>query len=212
MSRKLDGTLLRTRKFYNDSELVGLFKAHILSFVEYRTPGVYHAASSNILALDRVLSNFLRQVNVSELEALTNFKLAPLSARRDVAMLGVIHRTLLGEGPPQLRVFFRLDETNLRRSARITRHERQIVSNFGDRPLDMVKRSVLGLTRVYNMLPAHVVKCKSVRSFQGALQELLCEQVGNVNLQKLSSISLDFFHRHLHVFPLQHSIRKCCSR
>ena len=169
-------TLLRTRRFYNDSELVGLFKAHILSFVEYRTPGVYHAASSNILALDRVLSNFLRQVNVSELEALTNFKLAPLSARRDVAMLGVIHRTLLGEGPPQLRVFFRLDETNLRRSARITRHERQIVSNFGDRPLDMVKRSVLGLTRVYNMLPAHVVKCKSVRSFQGALQELLCEQ------------------------------------
>ncbi len=91
-------------------------------------------------------------------------------------MLGVIHRTLLGGGPPQLRQFFRLDTSDVRRSARSKRHSRQIVSSFGDRPLDMVKRSVLGLTQVYNLLPARIVACKSVSSFQGALQALLREQ------------------------------------
>ena len=169
-------TLLRTQRFYNDTELIGLFKAHVLSFLEYRTPGLYHAASSTISSLDRVLSNFLRQVGVCDTDALMHFKLAPLSTRRDIAMLGVIHRTLLGGGPPQLRQFFRLDTSDVRRSARSKRHSRQIVSSFGDRPLDMVKRSVLGLTQVYNLLPARIVACKSVSSFQGALQALLREQ------------------------------------
>ena len=36
-------TLLRTRRFYTDADLIGLYKAHLLSFLEYRTPAVYHA-------------------------------------------------------------------------------------------------------------------------------------------------------------------------
>ena len=35
-----------------------------------------------------------------------NFNLAPLSTRRDIAMLGVIHRAALREGPQQLLIFF----------------------------------------------------------------------------------------------------------
>jgi hypothetical protein len=36
-------TLLRTRRYFTDAELILLFKAHLLSFLEYRTPAVYHA-------------------------------------------------------------------------------------------------------------------------------------------------------------------------
>ena len=36
-------TLLRTRRFYTDADLVVLYKAHLLSFLEYRTPAIYHA-------------------------------------------------------------------------------------------------------------------------------------------------------------------------
>ncbi len=169
-------SLLRTRRFYNDAELVGLFKAHVLSFLEYRTPGVYHAASTTLLPLDRVLSKFLRDIGVSDVESLVVFNLAPLCSRRDIAMLGVIHRSLLGGGPPQLRQFFRLDVSNLRRSSRNVRHDRQLFCNFGDRPLDVVKRSVFGLCRVYNLLPANIVECNAVASFQSALQKLLREQ------------------------------------
>ena len=169
-------TLLRTKRFYTDGELLGLFKAHVLSFVEYRTPGVYHAASSTLAPLDRVLSSFLRQVGVTEVDAIVQFKLAPLCSRRDIAMLGVIHRALLGEGPLQLREFFQLDTTDLRRSTRHVRHNWQLLCDYGAKPLDIVKRSVLGLCRIYNMLPARIVRCKCVRSFQGALQGLLREQ------------------------------------
>ena len=52
-------SVLRTYCFFTDAELVGLFKVHVLSFLEYRTPAVYHAASSTLLQLNNVLSSFL---------------------------------------------------------------------------------------------------------------------------------------------------------
>ena len=114
-------------------------------------------------------------VGISEIDALTHFKLAPLSSRRDIAMLGVIHRAVLGEGPPLLRVFFKLDKHQSRSSVRHIRHSQQVSCNFGS-PLDMFRRSVLGLSRVYNLLPSRIVLLQKVRAFQGALQQLLIEQ------------------------------------
>lgn len=35
--------LVRTKRFYTDAEMVGLYKAHLLSYLEYRTAAVYHA-------------------------------------------------------------------------------------------------------------------------------------------------------------------------
>jgi hypothetical protein len=55
-------SLLRTKRFYNDAELIGLFKSHTLSFLEYRTPGVYHAATTILWPLDRVLTKFLSDI------------------------------------------------------------------------------------------------------------------------------------------------------
>ena len=56
-------SILRTHRFFNDGELVMFFKAHVLSFIEYRTPGVYHAAPSALQRLDSVLSKFLRSLS-----------------------------------------------------------------------------------------------------------------------------------------------------
>ena len=42
-------TLLRTRRFYSDAELIVLYKAHCLSYLEYRAPTIYHA-TRNILS------------------------------------------------------------------------------------------------------------------------------------------------------------------
>ena len=70
-----------------------------------------------------MLTSFLRKVGISEIDAIVNFKLAPLASRRDIAMLGVIHRAVLGEGPPQLRELFKPDRRDLRRSARNFRHD-----------------------------------------------------------------------------------------
>ena len=88
-------TLLRTQRYHTDAELLLLFKSHILSCLEYRTPAVFHACTTVLHPLDRVLQNFLRQISMSDEEALLNFNLAPLSARRDIAMLSVLRRAAL---------------------------------------------------------------------------------------------------------------------
>ena len=34
--------VLRTRPYYNDAEVIMMYKAHLLGFVEHRTPAIYH--------------------------------------------------------------------------------------------------------------------------------------------------------------------------
>ena len=98
--------LLRTQQFYNSQQLIQLYKAQILSYVEYRTAAIYHACSSSLDALDAVQDTMLMAAAVSKLDALLHFNLAPLRWRRDIAMLGLIHRSVLGVGPPHFRKFF----------------------------------------------------------------------------------------------------------
>ena len=84
-------SLLRSRRFFKDAEMVLHFKSHLLSYIEYRTPAIYHATTTALAPIDRILSSFLRQLGISDIHALIHFKLAPLSSRRDVAMLGAVH-------------------------------------------------------------------------------------------------------------------------
>ena len=77
-------------------ELIGHCKSHVLSVMEYRTPAIYHESTTSLRPVDQILRSFLRQLGVSGMAALVHFNLAPLSSRRDIPMLGLIHRTLLG--------------------------------------------------------------------------------------------------------------------
>ena len=56
------GTLLRTKRYYNTSDLVKLFKCPVLQVLELPTPAVYHAATTLLDSLDRVQRRFLREV------------------------------------------------------------------------------------------------------------------------------------------------------
>ena len=99
--------LVRTRRFYNDAELVSLYKAHLLSYLECRTAGIYHAKRVVLERLDRVQSRFLKDLNMDVIDALMHFYPAPLESRRDIAMLGLIHRTVLGGGPKHFQEHFK---------------------------------------------------------------------------------------------------------
>ena len=91
--------VLRTSRFNNGVSMVNLYKAQILSFIEYRTAAIYHTCDSALDLLDAVQDKILRVAGMSKLDALNMARLAPLGVRRDIAMLGVIHRTVLGHGP-----------------------------------------------------------------------------------------------------------------
>ena len=152
-------TLMRTRRFYSASDLIALYKAHLLSYLEYRTPAIYHCTRAVICRLDNVQTSFLKDVGVDDVTALIDFHLAPLSARRDMAMLGVIHRTVLGKGPGQFSKFFKPQQ-----------HSSILLDPRATTKSPLIKRSALGLVAIYNLLPPAIRAARSVAAFQKGLQ------------------------------------------
>ena len=171
-------SLLRVRRFYSIPDLVMLFKSHVLSFIEYRTPGVHFASSSVLNVLDDVQARFVRQLNLDEETAFMRFNMLPLCVRRDVSILGVIHRAVLRSGPPQLWKFFRLDLPAPHRQRRgVQRHAMQLVEWPCGNNLEIMRRSAFGMIRVYNLLPAESVQKHDLKSFQRSLTDLVRDRV-----------------------------------
>ena len=152
--------LLRARRYYSVEDLLIQYKQQILSYVEYRTPAIYHATKTVLSQLDRTQDSFLRDLGVSKEDALLHFNLAPLSMRRDIALLGMIHRSAIGIGPPQFHAYFKRRPGSYRLA--------DTTESCAESPL--MKRSIWGLVRVYNKL-GNALTCCEVKGFQWMLQE-----------------------------------------
>ena len=117
---------------------------------------------------------------MTSVEALLYFNLAPFAIRRDVAMLGLIHRTVLGKGSKHFKTFFFPAEqrrtANTRLERRRQQHGKQLSDPRAYTHLNATRRSALGLVAVYNLLPAEVVQKTIVKEFQKSLQELVKER------------------------------------
>ena len=156
--------------------MVRLYKAQILPFMESSTPALYHAAPSTLAWIDRVQVRFLKEIDLSEFDALRDFRLAPLKCRRDIAMLGVLHKVNLGTAPPQLAALFPriglVDELPEKCRLRLWRqlHNMQLATPVDLAASDFLRRSVFGLMRFYNKLPQIMVNAKTVKLLQRELQ------------------------------------------
>ena len=124
---------------------------------------MYHATRAVLSRLDAVQSKFLRDVGVDDVTAIAEFHLAPLAVRRDIAMLGVIHRTALGKGPSVFAEHFKRQGQSILHDAR------------KEHKAPVIKRSALGLVAIYNMLPNGIQAAKSVKLFQQQLQAMVSE-------------------------------------
>ena len=118
--------------------------------------GSVHASSSSFQLLDAVQHRFLLALGVSELDAFLQFSLDPLAVRRDIAILGLIHRTALGKGPGVFKQFFPLDPSPPVRprflrsaSASSRRHSRHLVDPVATCSPEYVTRSALCVCTIY---------------------------------------------------------------
>ena len=127
--------------------------------------------------MDKIQTHFLKCADVTEVDALCKFRVAPLLARRYMAMLAIIHRSIIGCGPPQFKEFFKLDLTFRNPTGRECerRHNRQLVTHRTGNFLEILANSILGLVDVYNLLPGHIVEMNTVSNLQKALQKHLIE-------------------------------------
>ena len=172
--------VLRLRTHFQRSELVQFYKSEVLSYVEGFTPGIYHAAPSVLQMLDDIQASFLDSLGLSDEEALLSYNLAPLGTRRDMAMLGLLHRVSLKAAPVSLLSLFPSSTATLHSfMAPGWLHCRQLADPIEPGHGIMMRRSIFGLVAVYNRLPKHVAEKCSVTSFQRATQGLLKDAAGS---------------------------------
>jgi len=117
----------------------------------------------------------LDQVGIPAESALLDFNLAPLSMRRDLAMLALLHKVFLGTAPEPIGELFRPRSGTLDSfcfSVPFRTNCRQLHDPVAPSHPVIIKRSVFGFIRVYNRLPSHVLDAMSPKIFQHRLQNL----------------------------------------
>ena len=167
--------ILRTSRFFDAGHVVYVYKTKVMSYIEFRTSAIYHASDALLQRIDSIQNRMLKSIGVEEKNAISEFHLAPLRTRRDMAMLGIIHRAMLGLGPDHFRRYFRF-ASHVSNTERV-RHNRQIVSHRHGKFLDVLAHSVLGAADIYNLLPQYIVDATTTKEFQHRLQELVCTTI-----------------------------------
>ena len=169
--------ILRARSYFTTPELFRLYKANVLSYIESGVAGYFHACDSTLDSVDRIQIRFLRSVGLSEEEALLSFRLAPLKMRRCIAILGFLHRVVLGLVSPQILDLFpraavrdNRDSISERVRGVAQRHDKQLLDRVHARSSEQFKRSIFGMVQCYNALPQDIVNQDSISGFQQRLQ------------------------------------------
>ena len=184
--------LLRPRKFFSTPELMRLYKAHVLSHIESGTAGYFHASASVLSSLDSVQRRLLRELELTEEEALLRFRLAPLHVRREIGMLGFLHRVNLGQTSDQIAELFpRVGERQPSGyQLRVRFHNKQIFDHIDNYSTNLIRRSILGMVSCYNALPQRIVDSKTISSFQSCLQRTIVNRVseGHVAWQDIFAV------------------------
>ena len=139
--------------------------------------------------LDDVQASFLWSIGLDDESALRLFSLAQLRARRDIAMLGLLHRIALGKAPFSLRMLFPVQKTSLRSYGWTTgaRHSHQLRVFIEPGHSAVSKQSLFGLAAVNNRVSPEIAETTSLNVFQRKLQHLLVSCLGNVRWQTMLS-------------------------
>jgi len=110
-------------------------------------------------------------MGVSAGDALVKYKLAPLRTRRDIALLGFLHRFAHHKAPSCFSELFRFGEAAaLCRRRHSPSHSRQIFDPIDGTQSRAIERSAFALIYTFNSLPAEIVDRSNTSSFQGSLQ------------------------------------------
>ena len=160
--------LLRTRGIYSLADMLNQYKAHIWSYVEYHTGVLILTAPSNLQRIDDMQNAYLRELHISEECAFVDYNFGPASLRRDIGLLGFLHKRVLGQCHPAISAFLCMA------APCPPWHTKQIDDRREEcasrRILYM--RSIFGMILVYNRLPQEIVDIPSVSEFQSRLTKI----------------------------------------
>ena len=140
--------LLATRRFYSVPEIIVQFKTHVLNILESCVGAIYHATDTTLQPLDNVRDSFVRHLGLDSRSAYLEFNLAPTKLRRDIAMLGFLHKVSLGDAHKDILCLFPPSPPsqehgfNTRTSAH--RHNKQLLDRISGDELGIQGDSIFG--------------------------------------------------------------------
>ena len=162
--------ILKTKRYYEVKELIAQFKTHIWGVMECHSGGLFHASDTALQKLDQVHYHFLRELGVDARQAFTEFNFAPPVLRRNIGILGLLHKRVLGLSHP---IFQRLLPFHVEVFGSLPAggHNKQLYGHLHEVSFQMVMfcQSIFGLVHVYNRLPQNVVDCETISNFQRCL-------------------------------------------
>ena len=162
--------ILRTRAHYSTQDLVGQFKTHIWGILEIHNGAIFHASDYLLAKIDAVQRHFLNEIDITEKDAYMQHNFAPPQLRRNIGMLGLLHKRVLGEAHPIFQELFPFHD-DVFGSLRPGEHDKQLYGHLFEVnfQLQLHLRSIFAMVYVYNRLPQYVVNKTSVTEFQKEL-------------------------------------------
>ena len=79
---------------------------HAWGIIEQNSGAILHAARYLLDKIDACESSFLKQIGLDDASAFLNFNFAPPSLRRDIGILGMFHKRVLGLAHPIIEKLF----------------------------------------------------------------------------------------------------------
>jgi len=86
--------------------MIAQYKTHIWGNTEYQNGAIFHAAASELAKLDRLQKHYVNALSITEESAFMSYNFAPPSLRRDIGILGFLHKRVLGKCHEAIRHMF----------------------------------------------------------------------------------------------------------
>ena len=135
--------------------------------MENHNGGIFHASDYLLQKLDNSQHGFLKDLGVEETEAFIKYNFAPPSLRRNIGVLGLLQKRILGLSHPVFQDLLPY-HVDVFGSLRPGEHDKQLYGHILNIQYQqaLYGRSIFPMVYVYNRLPQDVVDQKSVASFQ----------------------------------------------
>ena len=141
--------------------------------MEANSGGIFHTATHLLAKIDQVQTRFLRELGLSEEHAFLEFNFAPPKLRRNIGILGLLHKRVLDLCHPSFERLLpwynqRFDE------ARGFGHSKQLYGHWVEvtHCQGLFARSIFAMVDIYNNLPQQAVDATSVTIFQKYLTHI----------------------------------------
>ena len=171
--------LLRLKDFYSLPVMLDQYKSHIWGITEYSNGVIFMAPPCQVRRLDKLQKWYLRELGISDQDAFVTHNFAPPSLRRNIGLLGFLHKRVLEECHPAFCQALPFGPSNI--AARY--HSNHLDTRCGEviSHARLYERSLYAYIRVYNRLPQALADSPSVSCIQARLTHLAKQQAKESN-------------------------------